>query len=314
MMAAPGLIDEYVELCDKTFEDIGRKFSDEELSQLRTVLEGQLAAAFEGSHRSQIAITYETAAGGLVNYHVKAVWQTVDGAYNNWVATREPPLFGTHPDARVTDLTKLATDPAACPVLDIGAGTGRNALALARLGHRVDAVEMTAKFADILRVEAQKEALDVRVIERDVFATIDDLRRDYGVIVLSEVATDFRTTEQLRGVFELATECLAGGGLLVFNAFLCRNGYVPTEGARQLGQQCYTQIFTVQELRDAVSGLPLQLISDDSVYEYEKTHLPPEAWPPTKWYADWVSGRDVFRVPREESPVELRWLVYQKSW
>ena len=132
-------------------------------------------------------------------------------------------------------------------VLDIGAGTGRNALALARRGHPVDAVEMTPKFADIIRAEAEREALDVRVIQRDVFATMNDLRGDYRLIVLSEVVSDFRTTQQLRGVFELADRCLAPGGRLVFNAFLARHGYIPDDAARELGQQVYTTIFTQDE-------------------------------------------------------------------
>ena len=36
----------------------------------------------------------------------------------------------------------------------------------------------------------------------------------------SEVVHDFRTTKQLRAMFELAAQCLARGGRLVFNAFL----------------------------------------------------------------------------------------------
>ena len=58
--------------------------------------------------------------------------------------------------------------------------------------------------------------------------------------------------------------------------------------------------------------MPLQLVSDHSVHEYEKANLPAGAWPPTSWYADWVSGRDVFDLPRENCPIEMHWLVYQK--
>jgi hypothetical protein len=155
----------------------------------------------------------------------------------------------------------------------------------------------------------------VRVIERDIFFTDDDLQRDYRLVVLSEVVSDFRTTQQLGAVFELATQRLVAGGHLVFNLFLVKPGYTPDEAACELGQQCYTTIFTAQELSAAASGLPLQLVSDDSVYEYEKAHVPDGAWPPTSWYADWVSGRDVFVLPREDCPIEMRWLVYQKpTW
>ncbi|MEI7913865.1 MAG: class I SAM-dependent methyltransferase [Mycobacteriaceae bacterium] len=313
--AVPGMLEDYVALCDATFRTLGVEFSAEELAHLRGVLRSQLEEAFAASPRSDVVISYESPFGLAVNYHVKAQWFTVEGAYDNWVATREPPLFGTEPDARVWELATAAADPAAFRVLDIGAGTGRNSLALARRGHPVDAVEMSPKFAEILRAEAQRENLDVRVIERDVFATTaDDLRSDYDLILLSEVVSDFRTVEQVRGMFELAARCLSGGGQLVFNVFLGRDGYVPDAAVRELGQQCYTSIFTYPEIVEASANLSLELVADDSVYDYEKSHQPAESWPPTSWYENWVSGIDVFEMDRELSPIELRWLVYRKVW
>src|SRR6185437_5199478 len=97
-------------------------------------------------------------------------------------------------------------------VLDVGAGTGRNALALARRGHPVDAVEMTAKFADVMRAAADSESLRVNVIHSDVFSAMEGTRAEYHLMVLSEVVADFRTPHELRGMFELAAECLASGG------------------------------------------------------------------------------------------------------
>lgn len=311
--AVPSMLEDYVEMCSNIFASVGRQFSEDELAHLRKVLESQLAEAYSISQRSNIVISYNAPVGPTLHYQVNARWFTVAESYENWVATREPPLFGTQPDARVWSLANEAADPTTYRVLDIGAGTGRNALPLARRGHPVDVVELTPKFAEIIRSEAQRDGLDVRIIVRNVFETKDDLRQDYQLILLSEVVPDFRTTDQLRGLFELAAHCLAPGARLVFNTFLPRHGYEIDGAAREFGQQAYTGMFSRQEVADASAGLPLELVSDDSVYEYEQAHLPPGAWPQTSWYAAWVSGLDVFPVDREESPIEMRWLVFRKT-
>lgn len=309
--AVPAMIDEYMRMCDAIFTAVGRKFTPEQLDTCRGIIAEQVAIAYEQSPRSNIVITIDAPVGTVLNYHVRAEWYTLDGAYSTWLSTRQPPLFGSHPDARVWALAGEATDPAGFPVLDIGAGTGRNALALARRGHPVDAVEMTADFADAIRADAERERLGVRVLTGDIFATTDALRDDYRLILLAEVVSDFRTTQELRSVFELAAARLAPGGRLVFNAFLARDGYEPDSAARELGQQVYTSVFTRDEMAAAAAGLPVDLVADDSVYEYEKANLPDGAWPPTGWYANWVSGQDLFDLDRERSPIEMRWLVYE---
>ena len=311
--AVPSMIDEYVKMCGGLFATVGREFTAEELAHLRAVLQEQLTEAYSISPRSTITISYNAPQGPTLNYHVQAKWWTLEGAYERWISTREPPLFGTEPDARVWALANEAAHPQVHRILEIGAGTGRNALALARRGHPVDVVEITPKFAEMIRSDSERESLDVQVFTRDVFSTMDDLRQDYQLIVLSEVVSDFRTTQQLRALFELAAHCLAPGARMVFNVFLAHRGYTPDSAAREFGQQEYTSIFTRYEMSEAAAGLPLELVADDSVYDYEKEHLPEGAWPPTSWYANWISGLDIFPVERDESPIELRWLVFQKT-
>jgi len=311
--AVPGMIDEYVTMCETIFAAVGRPFSAEDLAHIRAILEEQLAIAFAESPRAGVIISYNAPIGAVLNYEITPRWSTLEQEYASWIATREPPLFGTEPDARVMALSSQAVDPRTYRVLDIGAGTGRNALALARRGHPVDVVELTPEFADIIRAEADRGLLDVRVIQRDVFSTTEDLRSDYQLILLSEVVSDFRTTHQLRALFEIAAGCLAPSGQLVFNAFLAREGYTPDAAAVHLGQRFYTSIFTRDQMFTATIGLPLTLVANDSVYDYEQANLPDDAWPPTSWYANWVSGLDVFDVEREQCPIEMRWLVYQKA-
>lgn len=310
--AVPSMIDDYVQMCDNVFKAIGVFFDAAELAQLRGALGTELNTAFKASHRSEIIISYECPIGSVLNYHIKAQWYSIEAEYEKWVATRKPPLFGVEPDARVWALAMSAQNPSAFPILDIGAGTGRNALPLARHGFSVDVIEVTTKFAEVIQTESLRDKLNIRIFKNDIFDDIQGLRHDYQLVILSEVASDFRTSEQLRKAFTLAAKSLATGGRFVVNTFLAKEGYMPDPSARELGQQCYSAIFTRDELLAAALDLNLELESDVSAYDYEKANLPPNAWPPTSWFEGWASGQDVFGVAREQTPIELRWLVYQK--
>ena len=311
--AVPALLEDYVTLCLATFAALSIDFDDEQRTHLRGTLRDQLDQAFAGSPRSSIVITYDIPVGSSVNYHVRPEWTSIASTYDAWVATRQPPYFGSEPDARVWALAQEYPDPKACPVLDIGAGTGRNSLALARRGHPVDALEVSGNFADVLREQARTESLGIRVIQRDLFNARDYLPGDYGLVIVSEVVTDFRSPEDVRRLFELASSCLVVGGHLVVNPFVTRPGFEPGDAARQMGQQTFSAMFTQDEVDAASDGLPLELVDVTSVYDYEHEHLPPEAWPPTGWYEGWVLGQDVFALSRAEQPIEMQWLVYRRT-
>jgi SAM-dependent methyltransferase len=310
--AVPGMTDECVDMCRRVFAGLGRAMGSEELAQCRTIIGDKLAEAYGGSPRSNIVIEFGAPPKSLLRYEVAADVRTIADAYASWVAERTPPLFGTHPDARITTLAQELTPPESSPVLDIGAGTGRNALALARLGHPVDALEMTPKFAELLEEEAAEAQLAVRVIRKNLFESQAELGRNYRLILLSEVLADFHDTAELRRLFEIASDALTVGGILVFNVHVPMAGFAPDTATLQWAQSCYSMYFTSEQLSRAIAGLPLEMVADDSVHDFERTHLPEEAWPPTGWYAEWVTGQDLYDVPREQSPIEMRWLVYKK--
>jgi len=55
--------------------------------------------------------------------------------------------------------------PGPCRILEVGAGTGALSLPLARLGHRVTALDISPRMLDRLRAKAAEERLEVETVE-----------------------------------------------------------------------------------------------------------------------------------------------------
>jgi SAM-dependent methyltransferase len=308
----PGLIDEYVRIADSMLTGACKSWAARTPEEKRATLQAELDEAFATSPRSRLLLDWGSDSDQL---SISIQVQSITANYDTWLDGRGTAPFGTHADARVwllaEELTNHRRDAA---ILDIGAGTGRNALALARHGYTVDAVELSGRFAAQIRANAAAWGVTgVRVLECDVFAT-EGLRDDYRMIFASEVVSDFRSIAQVRALFELAAKRLTPGGRLLFSVFLANDDWTPTPEAREMGQYALSAIFTADELAAAVADLPLALIADDSVHDYEKAHLPADAWPPTTWYENWTTGRDVFGLPSQWCPIELRWLVYERAY
>jgi SAM-dependent methyltransferase len=314
--AVPALLDHHLENLQGIFTAHGRAFSRDELAELRGILEPQLREGFQASPFSQVVVRYQTAPPPEValSYRVALEISTMQDEYDDWVETRTPPLFGAHPDAKVMALAAGLGPAGEVTILDVGAGTGRNTLPLARAGYATDAVEVAPALAAVLREEVARSGLEVRVFEGDAFdRTLGLTAAHYRLIVMAEVvASHVRGPAALRPWFERMAELLAPGGLLVLSAFLTADGYRPDPMARELSEVFWSCLFTRREMLEAAAGLSLDGISDQSVFEYEKQHLPPEAWPPTGWFTEWTGLLDLFDLPPGTAPGELRWLVYRK--
>jgi SAM-dependent methyltransferase len=314
--AVPGLLEHYVKLFDVTWEALGRKFKEAELDEFRQSLRVRLEQAFNTSSISRVVVSYETDAAPKTSLSWKVVGMVASytDEYQRWVDTRPPPLFGNHADAKALDVARSLGEPSRVAVLDVGAGTGRNTVPLLAEGFVVDAVEPASALAAILRQSVEQAGATCAVVEGDILDPALALpRSEYQLLLLSEVvASHFRSVDQLRSLFEAASRVLAPGGVLLFNAFVSDGGYKPDDTARQLSQVFWCTLFTRRELELASHGLPPERQSDESAAEYEKEHLPEGQYPPTGWYEGWSGGQDLFDLPAERPPMELRWLAYRK--
>lgn len=320
LTCAPSMLDENVKTLNAIFEQYGRAFNATELAELRSKLERQATPAFATSQYSRVVVKYSTEPHPHpgIQYSISIAPSTVADEYQRWVNTREPPLFGTHPDQKVVRMAEELGGKDAVAVLDVGAGTGRNTLPLARAGYRADAVELAPALAAELRKAAKGEKLRVEVVEGDFLdaglAYPNLPPSKYQLIVLAEVvASHFRDADQIRVLAERAAALLSPGGVLLFSAFIALDGYKPDALAREMSQVAWCSVFTRGDLERAFAGQPFEAPAETSVHDYEHEHLPAEAWPPTGWFVNWTQGADLFDMPIGRAPIELRWVAYKRK-
>jgi SAM-dependent methyltransferase len=311
----PALEGDYAGKIDRLFALLGQPLSKEEIQRLQAGLAVELDKGFHASPYSRLVFRYQSVLppGKGFTCHLQAKVQTLEERCQRLVETHSEPLFGRDADAKVMAVARMLPEAAASPILDIGAGTGRNTLPLARLGYPVEALELAPAFATQLQAALELEALPGRVIQGDVLDPKVPLAwGHYRGVILAEVVPHFHSDEQLRSLMERLSEAMASGGLLLFSTFLAVDGYEPDALALQMSRVTDAFIFTRSQLASALKNLPLQLISDESVVEYEQAHLPAPAWPPTEWFCHWASGRRLFALTREPPPVELRWILCRR--
>ncbi len=311
----PSLFEHFTEQLRELFAAFGRVFDEADTLHLQGVVKTQLERAYAVSPYSRVVVRYQTEAppGTAMHYDVQVELSSVADEYAQWVKTRTPPYFGVNPDAKVLECAHALGPPAQVPVLDVGAGTGRNTLPLARAGFPTDAVELSPALASVLRAEVEKEQLSVRVFEGSALGELGLPSGHYRLLFMAEViASHIRSVEEIRLLVAGAARALAPDGLFVFNAFLAKDGYRPDPVSRELSQALWSNLFTKADLAAAFQGQPFELVSDESTHDFEQEHQPPQGWPPTGWFVDWARGLDLFDVPSGRAPIDLRWLVYRR--
>jgi len=310
----PALLETYMARLIALFESVGKPFSDDEFQNLKRAMDTVLTEGFRLSPQARAVVAYRTQAPpepGIV-WRVRLEGQTMDEMYASWVGARPPPLFGAYPDAKVMAVAKSLEALGPVSVLDVGAGTGRNAIPLARAGYAVTALEPVPAFVVELRKAAAAAGVSVAVLEGSALSP--ELRLPEGAFklaVLSEVVTHARNRDEMLALVSNVAAAVAPEGRILFNAFVALEGYKPDPVARQVSDIAGSAIFTRGELAALTERLPLDLVSDESAHDYERAHLPAEAWPPTLWFEDWAHGRNVFALPPAKVPLELRWLEFR---
>jgi len=312
--AVPGKVDDLVDQVVGVFASIRRPVGDEDRATLRAALLENLVNGFQASPHASVRVSYNTdeEQAGIVHWNVETFIPSDEAPYEIEGEGSGPPLLAEVPDARLIRLAAELGAPRDVTILDVGAGKGRNTLPLARLGYPIDAVEPVAGAADVLDELVRKERLRVHIARGDFWDPAFELpRTHYRLVCFSAVGSRLRGLTPVRGLLRRLSDVLDPLGVGLLPVFVTHPDYVPDPVARELAENRSCPMYSREELEDAAFGLPLELVSDESVLTYEREHQ--DAWPPTSWYADWVSGQHVFELPGGTPPVELCWRVYRRT-
>jgi len=297
------------------FSALGHPLEPKEVEQIGQKLEQKLRLGFEQSPYSRLIVRYARNPQAPREFlcGIEVLEQSIDDRARSLVGNDDRLLFGSAADAKVRDIA-AKLQPEHGPVLDIGAGTGRNAIALARSGFAVDAVDLSAAFLERLSETARQESLSVNTIKGDILDPEWTPERDrYQWVVAASVLPHLKTVEQLGQVMSKLCDSLRSPGQLLVNLFISKDDYEPDPLVLELAHVLDSFLVTRSQWEATIAPLPLQVISDESVVDYEKNHLPPENWPPTPWFQNWATGRRLFPVEQGKPPTELRWILLQKS-
>jgi cyclopropane fatty-acyl-phospholipid synthase-like methyltransferase len=136
-------------------------------------------------------------------------------------------FFGTEAEATLKRFVHRLK--AGRPVLDIGAGQGRNALYLARRGLAVHAVEPSGVAVAALEQVAEKEQLPMQLF-RNAFERFEPPVSAYGGILIFGLIPDLEWTA-IRRLVEKADDWSGPGTLLWVTGFTTQDPAYATHGA-----------------------------------------------------------------------------------
>lgn len=103
-------------------------------------------------------------------------------------------------------------------ILDLGCGTGGHALVLSKRGYKVVGIDKSTPMLEIAKNKASNAGLEIEFLEGDI-ARINLNKKFDAVISMFAVMSYQTTNSAIAAVCRLAKDCLASGGLFMFDCW-----------------------------------------------------------------------------------------------
>ena len=162
-------------------------------------------------------------------------------------------------------------------LLDIGCGTGREAMALAKLGYKVLGIDISEKEIEIAKEEAKKEKLEIEYkLCNGINLEFDKDYFDYVIIWAQTLGNIYERKNRLKILAE-AKRVLKNNGILCFSTHdyeFVKNTYKKfTKGNRfypYINSKCNWKLFTIEELIGEISKIEMNILFCGKAKELEK--------------------------------------------
>jgi len=151
-------------------------------------------------------------------------------------------------------------------LLDIGCGTGREAMALTKLGFKVFGIDISEKEIEIAKEETLKEILDINFeLCNGIDLEFDNEYFDYSIIWAQTLGNIYTKKKRLKMLME-NKRVLKKDGLLCFSThdydFVKNNYSQYTKGKRfypYSNSECYWKLFTTEEIIKEINETGLKI-------------------------------------------------------
>jgi ubiquinone/menaquinone biosynthesis C-methylase UbiE len=152
-------------------------------------------------------------------------------------------------------------------ILDIGCGTGREAIALAKLGYKITGIDISEEEIEIAKNEAQKEQLEIEFkICNGINLEFDNDTFDYSIIWAQTFGNVYAKKDRIKILLE-NKRVLRNDGILCFSThdyeYVKGNYKQFTKGHRfypYSNSKCYWKLFTVDEINNHVNEIGFKII------------------------------------------------------
>lgn len=237
-----------------------------------------------------------------------------------------PDYNGAEPDSKV--LNTLRALPKGSVVADIGAGDGRNTLALAKQGLSVEAFEICPVGRRLITNRSQVLGLsNVTASEEDILK--NPFGKKFDAATMAHVSQHF-TGEELDVALENISKSLNSGGILIFDALIEKSGLIGPNSIMDVKKgHCHFPMTAIEKSAEKygfsvkeVSSFDEKLSSRGDYYRGEWGYGESPNYL-GELCASYLSPEqqlfNALRGTRERSPatsvrpVELKWIVLEKK-